>query len=137
MTTLAQDANKLTDAIRVRLLAAALSGLLESAELNQDDLEDETVKVIAFAHNVKNELNLPDFVVTSTSNLYSQLTPLKRRALAEVMGFADAQFNAGFRRTLENIPPLPADFTMGDVLRAFAFHLFQLAVNGNGASHEY
>ena len=50
-------------------------------------------------------------------NLYEQLTAQEIEALASILGFS--QVGAGFRTYLRDIPPLPENFKMGDVLQAY------------------
>lgn len=56
-------------------------------------------------------------------NLYDQMTPTARGALAAVLGFDYEKGARGFDSLLREVPELPAGFTIGDAFRAYVAHL--------------
>jgi hypothetical protein len=72
--------------------------------------------------------------MTKISSVYVQMSQASMEAVAIMLGFCIDETTttaAGFYNTLREIPPLPAGFTIGDVLNAYLLHL----LNKNFARH--
>ncbi|ALL68695.1 hypothetical protein K788_0000282 [Paraburkholderia caribensis MBA4] len=58
------------------------------------------------------------------ANLYEQTSPLTRECVAVLLGFNDAAAkSSGYINALREIAPLPDDYKIGDVLRAYLGYL--------------
>lgn len=52
-------------------------------------------------------------------NLYEQMSPTTRTAVAMILGFEGEPKHGLFATNLERIPPMPINFTIGDVVIAY------------------